>query len=172
MEPETATMESVSQGTKIETSVKVVYFRIATLGFLLFFACAMTTIFFGLFSLGTNFGFFVFVMIWIVCFFIWLIGSYMAYKQYRNTTYVLSDDALSVTKGGFFKSVTDLYRYDSIISVHIGQNFAGKTFGYSDLVINIPKLEKNVVLVGVVDPLKQAETIKRHINEVQAVKLA
>lgn len=165
-------MGSVSQGTKIYTSVKVVYFKIASLGLLLFFACAMMTIFFGLFSLGTNFGLFVFIIMWVSCFFIWLIGSYLAYRGYKSTTYVLSDDALSVTKGGLFKSVTDLYRYDSIISVHISQNLAGKTFGYSDLVINIPKLGRDVVLVGVIDPLKQAEAIKRRINELQPTKMA
>ncbi len=165
-------MDSVSEGTKIATSKKVIYYNMAVLGLLLFSACAMMTIFFGMFSLGTNAGLFIFIMMWVVCFFIWVIGSILAFRRYKSTQYILSKDALAVTKGAMFKSATDLYRYDSIMSVHISQNLAGKTFGYSDLVINIPKLGKDVTLNGVVEPLKQAEIIKKRINDLQPTKMA
>ncbi len=165
-------MESDIQGSKIIRSKYTIYVQVVSLALLLFFACAMITVFFGLFSLGTEVGKFIFIMTWVISFLIWLIGSYLAFRHFKSTSYALTKDTLSVTKGGMFKSVTDLYRYDSIISVHISQNLAGKTFGYSDLNIAIPKLGKDVVLSAVVEPLKQAEIIKQRISEVQPAKLA
>lgn len=139
--------------------------RIATAGVAVLGICLfMTIVFRDVLGLGTNIERYVLLALWVLLPAMWLIGSAMARSKWGKTTYKLTDDSLVVIQGnGFGGKSRQLYRYDSIISVDIEQDAWGTRHGYGDIYLQIPRLDKQIVLRGVMEPEKQTKALKARI---------
>lgn len=96
----------------------------------------------------------------------WAITSLKQWGSWKGNRYEIGPEAIKVYfKAGMWGSSQVLYRYESIISVRMVQGFWGKRFGFGDVYITIPKLEKDVILRDITDPAKQLADLQARMSE-------
>lgn len=87
-------------------------------------------------------------------------------KKWDNTHFVLGPDALLITRmrGLMGMTTQDVYLYESIISARVQQSFMGQKYGYGDIELTIPKLERTLILREVANPDQQLLLLKAHME--------
>ncbi len=85
-------------------------------------------------------------------------------QMWLNTHYNIIDDALVVTNSGLFGVHDDIYKFDGFAELSIRQGFIGKRRGYGNVVLKIPKLEKELTLTDINKPeeIEESLLIKMH----------
>lgn len=85
--------------------------------------------------------------------------------DWKSRYYEISDEAIVIHKKlGLFGNTESVYRYESMISIRMEQNYFGKKWGYGDIRITIPKLEKQVVLRNISNPSQHLAEIQKRLN--------
>lgn len=93
------------------------------------------------------------------------LAAMIYYGRWQAHTYELRPEGIVVNTGfGNFSRKQKLYLYESIISVSFNQNYFGKKYGYGDVHITIPKLEKKLVLEDVEKPDQHLSVLQGHIQ--------
>lgn len=119
-----------------------------------------------LFGWTPNEGTFLKTITWVFLVGAWVITSLRLWATWRIKRYEIAKDALIVhAKAGKWGSSQTIYRYESIISLRMTQGFLGKRFGYGDVRISIPKLENEVVMNDIEQPLEQLAEVQKRIGE-------
>jgi uncharacterized membrane protein YdbT with pleckstrin-like domain len=104
---------------------------------------------------------------WFGLFFAWAISAYFVTKWWNNSSYSITDESLIVSTsrpGIFGTSESSVYRYESIASISVKQDYFGKKYNYGDIVVNMPKVE-DVVLRDVANPKEELIKLKKIIAE-------
>ena len=105
-------------------------------------------------------------VIWIVLAIFWAGGSLKLWFNWRVKRYEIGADTIIVhAKLGTFGSSQTVYRYESIISIRMTQGFLGKQFGYGDIRITMPKLDRELVMNDIDDPPGQLQEIRRRMDD-------
>lgn len=105
-------------------------------------------------------------LLWLVFIAGWGIRSLLSWFSWRANHYEISPDAIIVqTKAGSWGTAKTLYRYESIISIRMVQGYWGKKLGYGDVLITIPKLDKEVVLRDIDNPHQQLADLQKRLAE-------
>lgn len=95
----------------------------------------------------------------------WILASLKLWFDWRVKRYEIGPNDLVVhTKAGWFGSVQNIYRYESVISIRMTQGFLGKSFGYGDIRLSIPKLPDEVVLNDIEDPIHQLAELQHRMG--------
>lgn len=93
------------------------------------------------------------------------IASMIFYGKWQANHYLLRAEGIVVTWGfGDFSRKQKLYLYESIISVSINQNYFGKKYGYGDIHVTIPKLDRKLILRDITEPTKQLRLFEQQIE--------
>lgn len=101
----------------------------------------------------------------IVLLFLWIFAAFRLWYTWKVKRYEIGRDALIVhAKAGKFGTSQTIYRYESIISIRMTQGFLGKQFGYGDIRVTIPKIEREVVLNDIERPMEQLEYMRRRMG--------
>ena len=96
----------------------------------------------------------------------WAISSLKLWSDWNIKKYEITDEAFIVhAKAGKWGSSQTIYRYESIISIKMTQGFWGKRNNYGDVRITIPKLDKDVVMNDIENPLEQLAEVQKRIND-------
>lgn len=96
----------------------------------------------------------------------WAIASVFMWLDWKSRSYHVGENGITVNDGiGRFGASKEIFRYESIISLRSTQGFWGKRFNYGDIRIAIPKLDKEVVLKGILNPSDVLSKIQSQINE-------
>jgi hypothetical protein len=96
----------------------------------------------------------------------WAITSLKLWLDWKVKLYEITKDALIVhAKAGKWGSSQTIYRYESIISIRMSQGFWGKRYNFGDVFITIPKIDKEVVMNDIQDPLEQLTEVQQRMNE-------
>lgn len=91
----------------------------------------------------------------------WLVGAGKLWLDWHAKRYEIGKDTLIIhSKAGKFGKSQAVYRYESIISVRMTQGLLGKKFGYGDVWLTIPKLDKEVVMNDIDHPSEQLAEIQ------------
>lgn len=155
----------MQDGFVIARSSKGIQAQIIAAGVLVLVACVFVTLFFGLITgMDTRVERFFTLTIWLLLPIMWLIGSFAAYYKWKNTQIIFGPDNIMVRKSSGFGSDTQLYRYDSILSVRVHRDLLGSRLGYGTITLEIPKLGNPVVLDYIDKPDNQAIQIKREVS--------
>jgi hypothetical protein len=113
-----------------------------------------------------NDGFGLKVLAWVVIAIFWGITSLMLWFEWNIKRYEVTSDSLIIhTKAGRWGSGQTLYRYESIISVKLTQGFWGKRYNFGDVRLTIPKLDDEVVMHDIENPLDQLMQIQKRMGE-------
>ncbi len=119
-----------------------------------------------LFGWTPNEGTFLKTITWVFLVGAWAITSLRLWATWRIKRYEIAKDALVVhAKAGKFGTSQTVYRYESIISLRTTQGFLGKRFGYGDVRISIPKLENEVVMNDIENPVEQLAEVQKRMGE-------
>ena len=119
-----------------------------------------------LFGWAPNEGQTIKIFIWVFLIGAWIISSLKLWADWNVKRYEIGKDSLIVhAKAGKWGSAQTIYRYESIISLRMTQGFWGKRFGYGDVHLTIPKLEKDVVMNDIEDPLVQLAEVQKRMGE-------
>jgi membrane protein YdbS with pleckstrin-like domain len=103
---------------------------------------------------------------WVVLVLIWAVSTFTLWFDWQIKRYEFSPDALIVhARIGQFGSTQSMYRYESILEVRMAQGFLGKQFNYGDIFLTIPKLNKEVVMNDIENPIRQVATIQKRLGE-------
>lgn len=87
------------------------------------------------------------------------------YGRWKGTHYDLTPEGIVVATGfGDFANKRKIFLYESIITASFNQNYFGKKYGYGDLHVTIPKLEKTLVLKDIDDPSSKLPYLQKHIK--------
>lgn len=106
------------------------------------------------------------VLTWVVLVGAWAVMSLKLWFAWNIKRYEIAKDALIVhAKAGKFGTSQTVYRYESIISIRMTQGFLGKRFGYGDVRLTIPKLDGEVVMNDIENPLVQLAEVQKRIGE-------
>lgn len=106
------------------------------------------------------------LIMWIVLGFCWAISTFKLWFDWQIKRYEISPEALIVhAKIGQFGSSQSMYRYESIIAVQMTQGILGKRFGYGDIHLTIPKLDREVILNDIENPITQIAVIQKRLGE-------
>jgi hypothetical protein len=129
-------------------------------------ALAATWLIAKLFGWTPNEGTILKTLTWVFLVGAWIVTSLRLWASWRIKRYEVAKDALIVhAKAGKWGSSQTIYRYESIISLRMTQGFLGKRFGYGDVRLTIPKLDGEVVMNDIEDPLVQLEEVQKRIGE-------
>lgn len=83
-------------------------------------------------------------------------------KKWSSVRYFITDSAIIISYGN--SSYTeDVYRFDSILSASIRQTPKAKKFGYGDIILRGPHLEKDIVLQDINQPTLLASNIHQKL---------
>jgi len=103
-------------------------------------------------------------IVWIGLALAWAVGSLKLWFDWKMKRYEITKDSLIVhAKAGKMGSSQTIYRYESIISLRMTQGFLGKRYGYGDVHLTIPKIEGEVVMNDIENPLIQLAEIQKHM---------
>lgn len=103
---------------------------------------------------------------WVVFILGWAYGSFNLWYLWKIKRYEIGPHALIVhAKAGKMGMEQAVYRYESIISLRMTQNFLGRQFGYGDIRISMPKLDYDVVLYDIDHPTEQILEIQKRIRD-------
>lgn len=133
--------------------------------FILFICIVVSVLFASVLGMNTRIERFVLTLMWISLPLCWVGGSLLLLKKWRKSGYFYTKDSLIVRKATLFGSIDEMYRFDSMLSVQVRQGPIDKKGSYGTVVINIPKLGKDVVLHYVKNPQDQALKLKNHIGK-------
>lgn len=96
----------------------------------------------------------------------WIVSSLKLWLNWNSKKYEITKDAFIVHgKSGKWGSSQAIYRYESIISIKMTQGFWGKKYNYGDVHLNIPKLDKELVMYDIERPIEQLQEVQKRINE-------
>jgi hypothetical protein len=155
----------MKENVVLERNSKGINAQIVAAGAFTLLLCILITIFFTrVTGMDTRVEGWIVFLSWIILPLLWLVGSVAASKNLRQTQVVLGPDTLAVQKKSIFGTDTQLYRYDSILSVHVKSGYLGKKYGYGTIALEIPKLNKPVVLDYISTPELHATNIKKEIS--------
>lgn len=103
---------------------------------------------------------------WILLLLTWAFMSVKLWFAWNIKRYEIAKDALIVhAKAGKFGTSQTVYRYESIISIRMTQGFLGKRFGYGDVRITIPKIDGEVVMSDIENPVAQLAEVQKRMGE-------
>jgi len=87
-------------------------------------------------------------------------------KKWDATHFILGEDALLITRmrGLMGTTTQDVYLYESIISARVQQSYMGQKYGYGDIELTIPKLERTLILREVANPDQQLLLLKARME--------
>lgn len=135
--------------------------RIIVAGLLVIVLCFFISIvFIVLLNSRSNFVGYTLLLMWILLPGFWVIGSLLAYKRSLKNYYVAQKDNLMVVRSKLGGTGTEYYRYDSMITISFQQSFFGKKYSYGDIIINIPRLDKKIILQNILNPAEQTNRLK------------
>ena len=101
---------------------------------------------------------------WMVFIIIWAIGVGKLWFDWQIKRYEIGKDALIIhAKAGKFGKSQAIYRYESIISIRMTQGLLGKHYGYGDVLLTIPKLDKEVVMSDIDHPSEQLAEVQQRL---------
>ena len=93
------------------------------------------------------------------------VASMIYYGRWQANTYELRSEGIVVNTGfGNFSRKQKLYLYESIISVSFNQDYFGKKYGYGNVHVTIPKLEKKLILEDIEKPDQNLSALQIHIK--------
>lgn len=106
------------------------------------------------------------VLIFVGVMFLAWIAILIRSKKWDATHFILGEDALMVTRmrGLMGMTTQDVYLYESIISARVQQTYFGQKYGYGDIELTIPKLERQIILRDVADPAQQLQILKSQME--------
>lgn len=132
-------------------------------GALVLLVCSLVTLFFNYaVTVAPSLQELLLLMMWISMPLIWALGAFVAYKKYSSTRYVLTSEALTISKKSWLGSGNkQLYRYDMIVAVNSISRGHGS---YGFLEIQIEHQPQVVILEAVSLPDEQARVIKSRIG--------
>lgn len=85
--------------------------------------------------------------------------------KWHAVEYILRPEGIIVGRSvGVFGKKQKVYLYESIITASVNQNYFGNRYGYGDIHVTIPKLEKKLILKDVEIPDKQIEDLYARIK--------
>jgi hypothetical protein len=103
-------------------------------------------------------------LVWVGLALTWVLGSLKLSFDWKMKRYEITQDSLIVhAKAGKMGSSQTIYRYESIISLRMTQDFLGKRYGYGDVHLTIPKIDGEVVMNDIENPLVQLAEIQKHM---------
>lgn len=96
----------------------------------------------------------------------WLVTSFKLWGDWKIKRYEITPDSIIVhAKAGQWGSAQTIYRYESIISVKMTQGFWGKKFNFGDVRLTIPKLDGDVVMNDIENPIEQLSELQKRMGE-------
>lgn len=105
------------------------------------------------------------ILTFLIIVFIAAFALMIGYYEWKSISYKLSPEGIIVSKSsGLFGKKRKVYLYESIISASYTQHYFGTKYGYGDIHIEIPKLEKQLVLKDVYDPSQYLPRIQAHMR--------
>jgi membrane protein YdbS with pleckstrin-like domain len=95
---------------------------------------------------------------------LWILQLIGLYASWNATRYTISEDGIRIShKQGLMGRSSTVYRYESIISAELRQSYFGERYGYGDIYLTIPKLDKDVVLSSIDVPQLPMEYIQKRV---------
>ncbi len=106
------------------------------------------------------------VLTFMVIMFIAWIAVLIRSKKWDGTHFMLGKDALLITRmrGLMGTTTQDVYLYESILSARVQKSYLGQKYGYGDIELTIPKLERQIILREVEQPDQQLLNLKAHME--------
>lgn len=102
-------------------------------------------------------------VIFVACF--WGLSTLIMVIKWRSTVYIVHPEFVQVERSKTLtQTQTTMYRYESMVSVSINQGFYAKEKAYGDIKLKIPKLDNDVVLKDVNNPVEILQDIQNRIN--------
>lgn len=107
------------------------------------------------------------IVLWVGMPVLWIVGVLVAEINFRKTSYILTDDALSVQKSGILgRGSTQLCGYETIMSVNSTSRRYG-AYGSIELILD---QQASVILHNVASPDEQARHIKKRVAEAKKTR--
>ena len=140
--------------------------KIVSLGILALITAVFTSfIILLLFKLVDNTGIALVAFIWVLMTGAWGLGSLKIWGDWLTEHYELTPDSIVIHKKEDNEDVSQsIYRYESVISLRLIQSKYGKKHNYGDVYLTIPKIDKELVLRDVEEPLNQLAVLKKQID--------
>lgn len=160
-------MGYMEQPTLIKRSAKGLEVQVVAIGVAAVGSALLATwLLARLFALTSSSGVLTIVIVWLVFIGAWALGTAKLWFNWQVKRYEIGKDALIVhSKAGKFGKSQAIYRYESIISMRMTQGLLGKRFGYGDVLLSIPKLDKEVVMSDIDHPAEQLAEVQRRLAE-------
>lgn len=96
----------------------------------------------------------------------WIVYSTYLALNWSNLQYQIGPDSIIVQKKQGLSGITKtLYRYESIVKVTMRQGHFAKKNNYGDIVMAMPKVEEDIVLKDIDNPLEQLSLIQKKISK-------
>lgn len=93
------------------------------------------------------------------------LGAMIYHVKWHAVSYTLRPEGIIVGSSvGVFGKKQKVYLYESVISASVNQGYFGNKYGYGDIHVTIPKLEKKLILKDVLLPDKRLEDIYSRIK--------
>lgn len=150
---------------RIRTNITGLYVLFAKTGASVVGLCLVISVLFMQFiALGTRVEHYILLALWVLLPLMWAGWALALRAKWDKTSYALTDDAIVLSTkqlgGGGRKQ---LYRYDAILSVSASSGLWGGRYNYGDIALDIPRLDRQVMLRHVANPEDVAEQIKSHV---------
>ncbi len=95
----------------------------------------------------------------------WILYSILLSLKWNSTKYYIGKHAIVVTNSRLGGRTKTMYRYESIVKVTMEQGYLGKRNGYGDIIMAMPKVEEDIVLKDIDNPVAQLAEIQDKISE-------
>lgn len=93
-------------------------------------------------------------------------ATLIRYIKWQSVHYLLSPEGIVVTDSvGMLGKKQKIYLYESIITASVNQNFFGRKYGYGDIHLTIPKLEKKLMLKDLDQPASALTDLQARIHK-------
>ena len=93
------------------------------------------------------------------------VAGMIYHTKWHAIVYILKPEGIIVSNSvGAFGKKQKVYLYESIISASVNQGYFGNRYGYGDIHVTIPKLEKKLILKDVAIPEKHLEDLYARIK--------
>lgn len=124
-----------------------------------------TIAFYILFSWTRFSGWYLIYGTWLILFIGWGSASIRAKLKWDKIRYEISPESIiKYEKAGKMGGSKAVYRYESIISVRMTQDYFGKRNGYGNVHILIPKLDKELILKDIDRSEQQLRSLQANIE--------
>jgi hypothetical protein len=156
-------VENVEPINRSAYSVKVKIFTLGISAFLI--ALFSSWLLWRIFKLVGPSGYSLIFFVWVLMIGAWGLGSLKLWGDWLTEYYELTPESIILhKKEGKGGKSQEIYRYESIISVRMIQNEWGVKHNYGDVYLTIPKIDKELVLKDIENPLTQLEAVKNRID--------